>query len=266
MGKMIFNESSIYYQEFGNGEPLVLIAGLASDSQSWLPVVVGLSKYFRVIIFDNRGVGRSPADNNNITIKKMADDCVDLIRHLNLSSVNILGHSMGGMIAMEIAIRYPKLVNKLVLEATSPKLNLRNINLFNDWVSYLNLKMDKELWFQNIFYWIFSPAFFNDTIMLKQSIEMSINYPYLQSDKSFKNQIKAISSLDLIPNLYKIKANTLVIFGELDLLFPSYENTDKFTSISHLQYVTIPKAAHSIHFDNPISFTDNVIAFLTDHE
>jgi pimeloyl-ACP methyl ester carboxylesterase len=262
---MIFNESSNYYQEFGNGEPLILIAGLASDSQSWLPVVVGLSKHFRVIIFDNRGVGRSSNDNTNITIQKMTDDCADLIRHLNLSSANILGHSMGGIIAMDLAIRYPNLVKKLILEATSPKLNMRNINVFNDWVSYLNMGMDKKLWFKNIFYWIFLPAFFDDAVMLNQSIDMSVNYPYPQSDISFKNQIDAISKINLLPNLKKIDADTLVMYGEFDLLFPSNENSLLFNDITHLQTVTISNAAHSIHVDNPVCFTNSVISFIIDH-
>jgi len=266
MSKLVFIESSTYYQEYGNGEPLILIAGLASDSQSWLPVVTGLSKHSRVIIFDNRGVGRSPSDNTNITIQQMTDDCVKLIRHLKLSSVNILGHSMGGMIAMDLAIRYPTLVNKLILEATSPKLSMRNVKLFNDWVSYLNMDMEKELWFKNIFYWIFSPAFFDNEIMLKQYIDMSVNYAYPQSDSSFKNQIAAISSMDISLNLYKIKAKTLVMSGELDLLFPPSKEFELFSDITHIQYVTVPNAAHSIHTENPIFFTDSVVSFLIDDQ
>ena len=71
---------SIYYEEHGKGKPLVLIAGLASDSQSWLPVIGKLSEYFRVIIFDARGLGRSSKDNADVSIRSMADDCVKLIR------------------------------------------------------------------------------------------------------------------------------------------------------------------------------------------
>jgi len=258
---MVFNDNSIYYKECGNGEPLLLIAGLASDSQSWLPVVDSLSKHFRVIIFDNWGVGRSPEDNLGISIQKMTDDTVDLIRFLKLKNANILGHSMGGMIAMDLAIRYPELVNKLLLEATSPKLIERNLYMFNDWVSYLKLGMDKELWFRNLFYWIFSPEFFNNSDVLNQAIEMSINYPYPQSDASFENQIKAISSFDCLDSLSKVRVNTLVMYGELDLLFPFSENSELFSGISKLQIVVVPKAAHSIHIDNPNYFTETVISF-----
>lgn len=261
MAKMKLNESSLYFQEFGSGDPLILIAGLASDSQSWLPVVVKLSKYFRVIIFDNRGVGRSPADNTDITIQKMTDDCVDLMEHLNLSSAYILGHSMGGMIAMDLALRYPNLVNKLVLEATAPKISMRNKELFNDWVAYLKSGMEKELWFRNIFYWIFSPAFFNNEVMVNQAVSMAIDYPYPQSDKSFENQVNAVSMFDYTTEISNIKPATLIMYGQEDLLFSKLETNDLFKGLSNSKTVIIPKAAHSIHMDNPIDFTEAVVNF-----
>ncbi len=261
MKKMNLNETSLYYEEHGSGPPLLLIAGLASDSQSWLPVIVKLSKHFRVITFDNRGVGRSPKENNGITIQKMTEDCVGLIEHLNLSSVYILGHSMGGMIAMDLAIRYPDLVENLILEATAPNLSSRNKELFSDWVSYLKSGMDKRLWFRNMFYWIFLPLFFEDTVMLDQAVKMSIDYPYPQSDSSFENQVKAVSMFNCISKINEVQSPTLIMNGEQDLLFSSTDASELFKDIDHLQYVTIPNAAHSIHMDNPDGFTDAVVYF-----
>lgn len=214
MPKMKLNESSLYFQVLGSGEPLILIAGLASDSQSWLPVIVKLSKHFRVIIFDNRGVGRSPADNADITIQKMTDDCVELMEHLNLTSAYVLGHSMGGMIAMDLAIRYPELVDKLVLEATAPKISMRNKELFKDWSAYLKSGMEKQLWFRNIFYWIFSPAFFNDEAMLNQAVKMAMDYPYPQSDESFENQVKAVSVFSYTSEISNIQSPTLIMYAQ----------------------------------------------------
>ena len=169
MALMKSNINSIYFEEHGKGHPLLLIAGLASDSQSWLPIVPGLAKHFRLIVFDNRGVGRSSQDNSDISIEEMADDCARLLKHLKLPSAYVLGHSMGGMIAMDLAIRYPDMVDKLILEATAPKLNRRNTELFDDWVSFLKLGMDKHLWFRNIFYWIFSAGFFEDKDVFAQA-------------------------------------------------------------------------------------------------
>ncbi|MFK5856179.1 MAG: alpha/beta hydrolase [Bacteroidota bacterium] len=266
MANVKFNNRSYFYDEYGSGEPLLLIAGLASDSQSWLTVIIGLSKHFRVIILDNRGVGRSDKDNTDITVPKMTDDCIALLRHLKLSTVNVIGHSMGGMIAMDMAIRYPEFVGKLILEATSPAIGMRNIELFNDMVSFRKLGMDKDLWFRNIFYWIFAPSFFNDVAMLKQYVSMAVNYKYIQSDSSFENQVKAISVFNCTADINNIQQPTLVVFGEVDLLFPSAETLELFDKITHLQTVTIPKAAHSIHMDNPDDFMKNVIEFLLDDE
>ena len=255
------DSSSIYYEEHGKGSPLVLIAGLASDSQSWLPVIDKLSKYFRVIIFDARGLGRSSKDNLDISIRSMADDCVKLMRHLKLSSVYLLGHSMGGMVAMDLAIRYPEMVDKLILEATTPRMNNRNAELLNDWVSYLKTGMDKFLWFKNIFYWVFSSDFFEDKEMLTQAINMSVDYPYPQSDESFENQVKAISSFDCVSELNEIQAQTLIIYGEEDILFSPSETVKLFERIPEAQTITISKVAHSIHMENPDDFMDCVIDF-----
>jgi pimeloyl-ACP methyl ester carboxylesterase len=258
-----FKNTDLYYEEHGSGEPLVLIAGLASDSQSWLSVVEPLANHFRVITLDNWGVGRSPLDNTGITIEQMANDCLKLIRHLNLSKVHLLGHSMGGMIAMSLAIQHPEIVNKLILEATSPKINRRNIELFNDWVTYLQTGMDKRLWFRNLFYWIFSPAFFENKEMLNQALQLSLDYPYPQPDKSFENQVKAVAEFNAEDELYKIKAPALVIYGKNDLLFKGSGSGDIFKNIKNKQETTIKGAAHSIHMEQPELFSQKVINFLT---
>jgi pimeloyl-ACP methyl ester carboxylesterase len=255
--------NQLYYEEYGSGEPLILIAGLASDSQSWLPIIEPLSKHFRVITFDNWGVGRSPLDNTGITIEQMADDCLKLIRYLNLSRVHLLGHSMGGMIAMTLAIQHPEIVDKLILEATSPKINRRNTELFNDWVTYLQSGMDKRLWFRNLFYWIFSPSFFEDKEMLSQALQLSLDYPYPQPDKSFENQVKAVAEFNATDELRKIDAATLIVNGENDLLFEGSGSEDIFESIKNKQETTIKGAAHSIHMEQPDLFSQKVINFLT---
>ena len=262
MTKVKTSNSELYYKEYGNGLPLILIAGLGSDSVSWLPVIINLSKNFRVITFDNRGVGRSLQYNSNITIEDMADDCVELIKHLGLPSVNILGHSMGGMIAMDISIRYPELVDKLVLAATAPVLSNRNIQMLNDWVLFLKTGMDRKLWFKNMFYWIFSPKFFEDEVLLNQAVTMAINYRYPQSDNSFENQVNAISNFNCLSSISEIKANTLVMYGEQDILFPPKETEDGFVDLQNCNPRFISNAAHSIHMDNPVDFIEAVVDFL----
>lgn len=82
----------IYYETYGQGEPLILIAGLASNYLSWLPVVPLLSPYFQVLIFDNRGVGQTESPDISYSAEMMAEDLHGLMTSLNISKAFILGH------------------------------------------------------------------------------------------------------------------------------------------------------------------------------
>ena len=113
------NGIDLYYEMNGKGIPLMLIAGLGSDSQSWQPIIEELSRHCLVIAPDNRGTGRTRPQNARISIQQIADDCMKLAKHLGLSAVNLLAHSMGGFIALDLAIRHPDSIDKLILAGSS---------------------------------------------------------------------------------------------------------------------------------------------------
>ena len=262
MATAIINKSEIYYEIHGSGKPLVLIAGLASDSQSWLPIIPELSKKYKVVVFDNRGVGRTKPMDAVISITQMADDCVGLIKHLGFSNVNLLGHSMGGMVAMDAAIRYPGIVSSLILAATSSVNSVRNANLFTDWVTYLEEGMSTELWFRNMFYWIFSKKFFENEELLNATVKMAIDYPYPQSKTAFANQINSIRNFNLTADILSVKAKTLVLGGEEDLLFSPDEVYNNLKSIQGAKFSFIEGAAHSVFMEKPTEFVKVVNDFL----
>jgi len=113
MPKLTINDIELYYEVQGDGIPLLLIAGLASDSQSWQPIIGELTSRCQVITVDNRGVGRTSPLDVETSVHTMATDCIALVKHLGLKSLNILGHSMGGFVAQECAIHYPEYVDIL---------------------------------------------------------------------------------------------------------------------------------------------------------
>ena len=96
MPKFTCNEIEIYYEIHGEGYPLVLIAGLGCDMSIWDPILDLLKRHFKIIIFDNRGVGRSSSPSQPYTISDMALDTWNLIAKLELHKPHVLGHSMGG--------------------------------------------------------------------------------------------------------------------------------------------------------------------------
>ena len=110
----------LYYEQHGSGAPLLLIMGLAADSMAWLFQVPEFSKHYRTIVFDNRGVGRSSKPAGPYTISQMADDTAGLLDVLGIARTHVVGVSMGGMIAQELALRHPRLVGGLVLACCMP--------------------------------------------------------------------------------------------------------------------------------------------------
>ena len=265
MATVNIGEIQLYYETHGEGIPLMLVAGLASDSQSWQPVIADLAAQYQVIVLDNRGIGRTSPQQADISIGKIADDCIKLVRHLGLPSVNLLGHSMGGFVALDMAIRYPERINKLILAGTSSSNSKRNNALFSDWASDLKSGMDPKAWFRNIFYWIFSTRFFEDPATVCEAVRLAVEYPYPQSAIAFENQVKAIAAYHCNERLSGIASKTLVIGGQEDLLFPVKVCSGLAQAIPGAIFSLIDDAAHSIHMEQPQAFTHCVLDFLDNY-
>ncbi len=110
-------DTCLAYRLSGQGEPILLIQGVGVIGRAWLPQVEDLEQDHAVVTFDNRGIGQSSC-TGPITIEKMADDALRLMDHLGWSDAHVMGHSMGGIIAQEMALRAPARVRSLTLMCT----------------------------------------------------------------------------------------------------------------------------------------------------
>jgi pimeloyl-ACP methyl ester carboxylesterase len=129
------NDIDVYYEIHGDGEPLVLIGGLANDITDYAghsDIVRLLSERCKVIAFDNRGVGRTGKPDIPYSIPMMVEDTVGLLDALGIERAHIVGISMGGRIALALALAHPDRVGKLVLVSTAPRVvrSLRRSVLF----------------------------------------------------------------------------------------------------------------------------------------
>ena len=119
MPKVKVNDIQIYYEVKGKGFPLVMINGLSDNLTCWDPrLIEALSKKFKLVMFDNRDVGRTDTSEREHPMKTFADDTAGLMKALAISKAHILGISMGGMIAQELVLNHPEKVAKLVLCST----------------------------------------------------------------------------------------------------------------------------------------------------
>src|SRR5918996_120455 len=157
----IVNKIRMHYEVTGAGPPLLLISGLSAPSVGWALQVKALAPHFQVVTFDNRGVGATDLPPEPVyTTAQMADDAAAVLRHLNISRAHVLGASMGGTIALELALRHARLVRSLILACTWAEADARFLHTVEAWIS-LAYRVPIEERLRHVVYpWLFSPAFF----------------------------------------------------------------------------------------------------------
>ena len=119
MSQVKSNGIELYYEIHGRGQPLLLIAGVGYGAWFWHKLVQELKDDFQVIVFDNRGSGQSDQPDGPYSVPMMAADTAGLLDALELKDAIVMGHSLGGFIAQELAVSRPELIGKLILASTN---------------------------------------------------------------------------------------------------------------------------------------------------
>lgn len=253
---------TLHYELSGRGRPLLLIPGLNADSASWAGVRGHLAGNFRVITIDNRSCGRTVSPPERCSIRAMAGDAAALLGRLGIKRCHVVGHSMGGYIAQELAIRRPDLVDKLVLEATAPVSSKRNIELFKDLLKRFEASGDSASLMRSWTYWLFSPGTFCRGNFIETFVKESSRYRYSQSPAGFRAQAGAIASFDASARIKNIRSATLVVIGADDILICPSESMKLVMGISGASFVTVRGAGHCVHVEEPAEFVSIVKEFL----
>ena len=124
------NGVNLYYVEGGSGTPLICLPGWPQTWYSYHPIASELAKAFRVIIVDIRGMGSSEKPESGYDKKTMATDIFELVRHLGLTKINVMGHDIGGMVAMSFAFNFTEFTEKLiVLDGSHPSEGMMQMPL-----------------------------------------------------------------------------------------------------------------------------------------
>jgi pimeloyl-ACP methyl ester carboxylesterase len=108
------------WERHGAGDPVLLIHGLGYARWGWEPVLPGLTERFEVLLFDNRGIGESDAPPGPYTAAEMAADAIQVLDEVGVDRAHVIGTSLGGMVAQELALAHPERVDRLVLACTTP--------------------------------------------------------------------------------------------------------------------------------------------------
>jgi pimeloyl-ACP methyl ester carboxylesterase len=253
----------LYYEDNASQKvPLVLVAGLASDSVSWVFQKGPFGERFRLVTFDNRGVGRSPITPGPYSVKQMSQDLTDVLDDIGLNKVHLLGHSLGGTIAQQFALDHPERVNKLVLACTFSRLAGRAVPVLESWVDALEKGCTALELGRVLFPWLYTEKLFLTPGAFEASVKALEAHPYPMSPVGVSAQLEAIKTFDSRSRLEKLKANTLVLGAEQDMLVSPESCRVLAETIPEATLKILPATGHSCMLETPELFNSAVLEFL----
>jgi len=265
-GTVRANGHELYYEVHGEGQPLVLVMGFGYDSTLWtLAQVPALSQKFQVVIFDNRDAGRSSQATSAYTIADMADDTAGLMDALEIKKAHVCGLSMGGMIAMEVSLRHPGHVDRMILTGTPGAPARAAFHPIRTWNWVKANDKTGEIFACQQFTWLFSTAFLRNRDAVQQTIAMLSSNPNPVGPQAYNRQAQAILQFDVLDRLAGVKAPTLCIVGEQDLVTPVHECREVADKIPGATFEVIKGdgSSHVVPIERPDDFNGFVTQFLS---
>jgi len=250
------------YEDRGDGFPLLLINGLGGDHTEWLLQLPEFSRHFRVIVFDNRGSGDSGSPPGPYSTAQMADDAAALLSVLGISRTHVLGFSMGGMIAQEVALLHPDRVERLVLACTSPGGEGSDRPAFETVAPIAGFPGgDPEGEFRRLIPYLYSDRYIREhpgeiDAAVRRRLARPVSIP------GHASQVAAAMGHTAWDRLAGIRAPTLVIAGTGDRLVPPVNSRRIAERIPGAKLVFLDGAPHRLFAENADTFNREVLAFL----
>lgn len=258
------NDIRMYYEIHGAGDPLVLIMGLRRNAEWWYRQIPGLSRHFRLLVFDNRGAGRSDKPETDYSIRMFADDTARLMDVLGMERAHILGVSMGGYIAQELAINHPEKIDRLIIGCSGcggERAVLMSAERMERFMANKGLTPEQILRKDmDIF---FSDAFVRDNPrFIEDFVEISMRH--YQPAHAFFRQWDACQRHDTADRLGIIRAPTLLMTGDDDPLVPPENSRILKELIPHASLVTFPGRRHCFFIEVADEFNRRAMDFFTE--
>jgi pimeloyl-ACP methyl ester carboxylesterase len=250
----------LWYEETGAGAPVIFLAGIMGDHTQWervLPELQGL----RLITTDNRDIGNSSLARRDYSVGEMARDVLALMGHLELERASIVGHSLGGKIAQEVALLAPARVEKLVLVNSSAQDDVQARSLMELWISLREEIADDFVFAQMICFCVMGPEALAQ-YSLHDAAEMWMTRTPLQRGSGFIRNIEASLTSDTFARLGGIEAPTLVIYSDCDRIFAPGHGERLVAGIPGAQGVVMEGCGHAPMVERPIEFARLLQQFL----
>jgi pimeloyl-ACP methyl ester carboxylesterase len=251
----------LYYEEAGEGEPLLMVMGLGTDHLGWMLQVPELSKHHRVITFDNRDVGQSKQADGPYEVADMARDALALADHLELQDFHLVGMSMGGAIAQEMALQAPDRLRTLTLVVTFGGGGNWSVERARLWSEIRGL-IDDGTHLDWLLLFGMSEQFYDSPERVAYSKQLMRANPHPQSKEAFQRQLDASGRHEARDRLATISVPTHVIGAEHDTLVPVWKSKEIAELIPGADYSVMPSAPHALNMERAEEFNELVLGWL----
>lgn len=264
MSNFDFKGKSVYYTIDGIGKPFIILNGIMMSTMSWDTFINSFSINNMVIRVDFFDQGQSEKLVYQLYNHSIQVDLVSaLINHLNLDKVSIVGISYGGEIALQVAIKYPHLIDRLVLFNTSSYTNPWLKDIGRGWIAAGNTR-DGQAYYQTSIPIIYSPTFYETQIEWMKKREKALIPVF--SNPEFLDRMERLTlsseSFDVRDQLKLIKSKTLIVSAEEDYLTPLKNQEYLYNNIQNSEWIKIPNAGHASMYEKPLLFVTLVLGFI----
>ena len=262
MPRVCVNGLELYYEIEGDGEPVVLIPGFAAGGWIWFKQTADLSRSFRVIIFDPRGVSASDKPEGPQTIRLLADDVAHLLQTIGIESAHIVGASFGGFVAQEFALKYPAMTRKLVLCCTSfggPNHVVPSAETLTALASTKGLNSEERMRANLLL--AFTPEYVRTEVGEVDRV-VQLRAANEVPEHIYLSQLQAAMSFNSESRLEQITNPTLVLSGDADVIVPVQNSRNLAAKIPGAELKIVEGGSHTFFIEQSDEFNRIITEFL----
>lgn len=263
MAQIKVNDISMYYEVYGQGEPIVFIGGFTADHISWTALIEYLQDRYQLILFDNRGAGQTDVPEGPYSIEQMADDVAALCSALGIKQAHFVGNSMGGFILQMLAREHRDLVKSATISNSVTSMQTTFKQYVEAQYELRKAKVADEILIKAACSWCFSYQFLSQPGMLELLIQMGIQNPYPFSDKGYEGQYAALTRFDSRAWAKQIDVPVLVVGADQDLIFRESLVRELADSIPGARYYCFMDCGHLPPIEYPEKFSQLLDEFIT---
>jgi len=247
----------MYYEISGKGEPLVLIHGLGSSSRDWEDFIP-LIQDFQIITLDLRGHGQTAKPKGKYTIKMFGQDIITLLKNINLQSVHVLGISLGGAIALQMAVDFPDYVKSLIVINSTSEVRVDSMKMKME--AFKRTFIVKLVGMEKMGEVLASRLFIKPE---QEELRAKLIERWAENNKrSYLSAMHALFGWSVRDQLPNIRCPTLIVGSDGDYSSSSVKR--EYTAlIPNAKFVEIPDARHAVTAEKPVELSKVVLDFLS---